>query len=313
MKQEPPRKFYVFLPWMLLLAVLGAFALFGAFNKEEPNPFAPKSMKIKVDLLAAMRIHLLEAIEAEKNAVMAITDAASEDFAAQARQASDELESNRKAIATLILQEKHPQEITLLNEFNACWSQFRNLDETILNLATQNTNFKAQKLSATQAAQEITLFEESLNRLIQRSAHGNQCGPAVMPSYAALTAGLKIFALHKPHIEEADDRTMDEIERRMKSYDESARKALGTLRNMSELRDSEDLKNAVAAYEQFMDLTGDVLKLSRMNTNIKSEELSLGKKRLLASQCQAVLAELQETIQPHSDYALPRSKKRGME
>ncbi|MDD1633790.1 MAG: MCP four helix bundle domain-containing protein, partial [Methylococcaceae bacterium] len=286
---------YVYLPWVLTLAVLGALTLFGNVYKVDSNPF--KRNFIKVDLLSTMRIHLLEAIEAEKNAVLAITDEASEDFAARARLAAGSVENSRKEIESIIDQEKLPRETEMINEFNSCWSQYKKLDESILDLATQNTNLKAQRISAMQGAQEMERFEESLNRLIHRNTNGNQCNKAVMLSYEALTAGLKVFALHKPHIEEADDQKMDKIEQSIKSYDESARKALGSLSRIAELKDNEDLKNAETAYERFMNLTGEVLKLSRMNTNIKSAELSLGKKRLISSQCQEILATLQETVQ----------------
>jgi hypothetical protein len=90
---------------------------------------------------------------------------------------------------------------------------------------------------------------------------------------------------------------MDKIEQSIKSYDQSARKALGSLRSMANLSDSEDLKNAETAYNRFMNLTGEVLRLSRMNTNIKSAELSLGRIRLISSQCQEILGTLQETVQ----------------
>ena len=131
-----------------------------------------------------------------------------------------------------------------------------------------------------------------------------------MLSYEALTAGLKILALHKPHIEEADDQEMDKIEQSIKSYNESARKALGSLRSIADPSDNEDLKNAETAYERFMNLTAEVLKLSRMNTNIKSADLSLGKLRLISSQCQEILTGLHETVQTQGDYSLPRLKKR---
>lgn len=295
MEENTKKKLYTYLPWVLLLVVLGAVTLFGLIYRESYNPFETKF--IKVDLLSTMRIHLLEAIEAEKNAVLAITDEASEDFAAQARQAADGVESSRKEIESIIHQEKLPRETEMINEFNSCWSQYRKLDETILDLAIQNTNLKAQKISATQCAQEMERFEASLNRLIHRNTKDSQCNKVVMLSYEALTASLNIFALHKPHIEEADDKEMDKIEQSIKSYDESARKALGSLRSIADLSDNEDLKNAEAAYEQFMNLTGEVLKLSRMNTNIKSAELSLGRLRLISSQCQEILATLQETVQ----------------
>jgi len=295
MEQKTKKRLYVFLPWILIFAVLGAVTLFGFLYKVDSNPFETKF--IKVDLLSTMRIHLLEAIEAEKNAVLAITDEASEDFAAQARQAADGVESSRKEIESIIHQEKLPRETEMINEFNSCWSQYRKLDETILDLAIQNTNLKAQKISATQCAQEMEHFEESLNHLIHRNTNDRQCNEVVMLSYEALTAGLKIFALHKPHIEEADDQAMDRIEQSIKSYDESVRRALGTLQRIADLSGNEDLKNAETAYEQFMNLTNEVLRLSRMNTNIKSAELSLGRKRLISSQCSEILVTLQESVQ----------------
>jgi hypothetical protein len=308
MEQKTKRKLLVYLPWILTLVVLGAVTLYGYYG-ESYNPFETKF--IKVDLLSTMRIHLLEAIEAEKNAVLAITDEASEDFAAQARQAADGVESSRKAIEFIIHREKFPRETELINEFNSCWSHYRKLNETILDLAIQNTNLKAQKISSTQCARELEYFEDNLNRLINRNRHGSQCNETVVLSYEALTASLKVFALHKPHIEEADDKEMDKIEQSIKSFDETARKALGSLRSIADPSDNEDLKNAETAYERFINLTGQVLKLSRMNTNIKSADLSLGKIRLISSQCQEILSRLHETVQPQGDYSLPRLKKRG--
>ena len=77
---------------------------------------------------------------------------------------------------------------------------------------------------------------------------------------------------------------MDKIEQSIKSYDESARKAPGSLGGIADLKNDEDLKHAETAYERFMNLTGEVLKFFRMNTNIKSADLCLGKIRLLSSQ-----------------------------
>jgi len=311
MEQKTKRRLYDFLPWVLTFAVMAAFTLFVSVYREGANPF--ETQRMKANLLSTMKIELHEAVESEKNAVLAINDQASEDFAAQARQAADRLENSRKQIESIIHRDKLPRETGMMNEFNACWSHYKKLDETILDLATQHTNFKAQKISATQCAEEMARFEERLNRLIHRNTRGSQCNDAVMHSYEALTASLNAFALHKAHIEEADDHVMDQIEQRIQSYDESAKKALGSLDRLEGLGDDEDLKAAEAAYGRFMDSTREVLRLSRLNTNIKSAELSLGKKRLIASQCQEILAALKETVQPQGDYSLPRSKIKGIE
>jgi len=295
MEPEGRKRLPAFLPWALLFAFLVAATLYGLINRQSSSPLETSVRKI--ELLATIRIHLLEAIEAEKNAVLATTDEASKEFAARARQAAGDVENSRKETESIIYRDKDPRETDLINEFNACWLQFNDLEGRILELATQNTNLKAQKISATQCAREMELFEASLNRLIQKNTNDGQCNEIVGYSYNALTAALKIFVLHKPHIEEADDQGMDKIERSMKSYEKSARKALETLRRIPNLIGKEDLKNAESAYERFMSLTGEVLRLSRMNTNIKSAELSFGKKRLISSQCQEILATLQETIQ----------------
>jgi Four helix bundle sensory module for signal transduction len=307
MEQKTKRRLYVILPWLITIAVLGAFTLYGTLYKAGYNPSETQS--IKSDLVSKMRINLLEANAAEKNAVLAITDEESEAFATQARQAADNVEKSRNEIESIIQRGKYSKEIELVNEFNICWSQYRKLDETILNLAVQNTNLKAQKISSTQCAQEMARFEESLNRIIQRDNKNNQCSETTIPAYEALTASFKIFALHKPHIEEAEDKQMDKIEQSIKSYDASAKKALNTLSGLDALRDNPDLKNAQTAYGQFMNLTNEVLRLSRLNTNIKSAELSLGKKRLISAQCQEILTTLQGTVQAQGNYSLPRLKK----
>jgi hypothetical protein len=294
-------RFYTLLPWMITIVVLVAFTLYSTVYKVDSNPFKIKS--VKTNLLSSMRIHLLEAIESEKNAVMAITDEESEVFAIKARQATDSVEKNRKEIESLILKDKIQPETELLNEFNACWAQYRKLDETILNLAVQNTNLKAQKISSTQCAQEMALLDGSLSHIIERNKKDKQCSEVALFAYETLTASLNIYALHKPHIEEAGDQAMDKIEQRIKSYDETAKNSLEALSRTAVPSDRVDLKNAEKAYFKFINLTSEVIRLSRMNTNIKSVELSLGKKRLIASQCQESLALLQETFEAQQSKA----------
>ncbi len=294
---EPKRRkdFFLYLPWALLFIVLAVLTIIGIMKGQGSSPL---EMRIKkLELVSKMRIQLLQAVEAEKNAVLAITDEASEEFAVRARQAEGSLEKSRKEIGSIIYKDKDPRELDLINEFNACWLEFTDLEKKILEFATQSTNLKAQKISSIQCAREMDLLEASLNRLISKNTNDGQCNEVVVKSYKALTASLKLFALHNPHIQEADDLKMDKIERTMKSYEESARKAIETLHRIPNLHGSEDLKNAKEAFERFMSLTGQVIRLSRMNTNIKSAELSLGKKRLISSRCQEILATLQETVQ----------------
>ena len=298
MEQGKTSKSYAKSPWLITIILLCGLTVIGILYKDKITPLESELKKIQI--VSSLRIHLLEAIEAEKNAVLAITDEASKTYADEARSASNKVENSRRDLAAIIQQagtSKKEQETVA--EFNSCWIEFRKLDEEILELATQNSNLKAQKLSSTQFSREVTAFEKSLRTLIRQDMRDNKPRLITVHSYEAITAILQLFALHKEHIEEIDDKEMDRIESKMKNYLDTAKKALHELRNIPELRGSAELVNAEAAYKRIVEINAEVVRLSRLNTNIKSSELSLGKKRLISAKCQEILGVLQDTIESH--------------
>lgn len=280
-------------PWAIVVLLGGALTFIGVVYQ----PFTPlQSFLQEYELLSTMRVNFPKTNEAVKNAVLATTDEASIAFAEQARQAAAKVESGRKELEALVGQANSSKDKQTMSDFNSCWSQFQTLNNTILELATQNTNIKAQKLSSTQCARDVKELEANLNPIIQQRSKKNQNDNAVRIAYEALTASLNILALHKPHIEEAQDEEMDKIEKQINSYDKVARKALADLRIIPDLVDNDHLKAADEAYDHFMKHTAEVLKLSRMNTNIKSTELSWGKQSLISAQCEGLLTTLQDSI-----------------
>jgi len=119
----------------------------------------------KSQLVSSMRINLHASVEAEKSAVLAETDEASQQFADQAGQAATDVEQARREIEQLIETEKIPREMDLLREFNTCWDRFQEIDRTLLPLAVQNTNLKATRLSFGPAGEAVSRFEKALNSL----------------------------------------------------------------------------------------------------------------------------------------------------
>src|SRR6185503_1930005 len=97
--------------------------------------------------VSGIQLNLHTSVEAEKNAVMAETDEASEAFAQQARSASALVEENRRQLGRLIETEKRPDEVTLFDEFSIAWKRYQELDREILDLAVENSNLKAMRLS----------------------------------------------------------------------------------------------------------------------------------------------------------------------
>ena len=297
MAEGETRKSYTPLSWLVTVILLCSLAVVGILYKDKITPLEGQLKKIQI--VSSLRIHLLEAIEAEKNAVLAITDEASKMYADQARSASNKVEAARRDLAAIIQQAGTSKEQETVAEFNSCWTEFRTLDEEILELATQNSNLKAQKLSSTEFYREVAAFEKSLRTLIRQNMRDNQASFISVHSYESIIAILQLFALHKEHIEEPDDQEMDRIESKMKDYLDTAEKNLHALRSLPALRGSAELVNAESAYKRIVVINAEVVRLSRLNTNIKSSALSLGKKRLISAKCQEILGALQDTIESH--------------
>jgi hypothetical protein len=104
-----------------------------------------------------------------------------------------------------------------------------------------------------------------------------------------------MYNLHSAHIAEATDEKMDQIEAQMKVEENKVADSFAVLSNIAGAENLEAVSQAKTAFAEFVAVTAEVMQLSRKNSNVKSMELSFGKKRRIAAQCDAVLAAFQET------------------
>ena len=250
----------------------------------------------KLDLLSRMQINLLRSVEAEKNAVMADTDEESQRFADQSLKAADLVERDRREMGRLLEKDHSNQELKLLQEFDGCWVDFQKIDRELLDFAVKNTNLKAARLSFGPAGEAVSWFEKALNRLVSNNPTSQGDDRILKPACRALTAGLKIHYLQAPHIAAADDRRMDTIEATIKQHEQEINESLKTLKALVPPEKQGAYQEAKSAFNELMKVTAQVIDLSRQNTNIKSFELSLGRKRKISAQCGEILVSLEEAV-----------------
>lgn len=254
----------------------------------------------KKAILSEMRIRLYESVEMEKNAVMALTDEQSRQFADQSRQASATVDHNLHKLRALVDAVPLQDEQNLLVEFDRCWTEFGKLDQDILAVAVQNTNVKAAALSREKGGQVMQRFEQALGAIPPLFAGTPEEGRAALLADRALIAGLKIYALHSSHIAEANDKQMDQLEAQMHAEEKLAAQSLAELAELAGSAEGtrrDAVLQAKTAFADFIQVTADVIALSRQNSNIKSLELSLGKKRNVTAQCDEILAAFQKVVQ----------------
>lgn len=250
----------------------------------------------KTRLLSEMRVNLLKSLEYEKSAVMADTDEASRDFADQSRHAADTVDQNLREFESLLNRDHTNNEMELFQEFNSCWTEVRKIDQRILDFAVQNTNLKAAAVSFGKGHETIERFDRALKNLVHSNLPSNNCSDVMRLASDALSAGWTILSLHAPHIAAASDAVMDEIETEMRHDGEIVGTSLKKLADLVSEEGRATLQDAKAAYDEFSAVTAEVIELSRENTNVKSFELSLGKKRKVAAQCDEILISLQEAV-----------------
>lgn len=257
--------------------VLLVLALFTASCSQPP---AMITRARKAELLRGMERELTDSVNAEKHAVLSTTDETSERFAAESRQASAQLDLLRKELRTLV----NTEEGEKLDAFDQAWAQLLAVDAKLLPLATANSNLKAARLSAHDAAAKLEVVLAALH-----SAEAATKDPARLRVLsAAAVAALRIQALHATHIASAEVEEMDALEARVKELQAQVGAVLA--------KPGEPLEAAQQAWVDYQRLTDTIFALSRANTNVLSYALSVNEKRAASGACEVALRALIDQV-----------------
>lgn len=245
-------------------------------------------------LSALLLVEFTKAADAANRAVMANTDTESVAFARESTEAADDVRRNAEPLAMLLVSLRYADESKLLGEFTSRFADYQALDRTILELAVENSNLKAQRLSFGPMQKEADAFRDSLAS-IERSAAPVEVWRVKALVATAVSAVREIQVLQAPHIAEPDDEAMNRIEKQMAASEADARSALEMV-DRARPSSKAHIAAARAALDRFMDLNAQLITLSRRNTNVRSLALSLGRKRMLTAGCEESLRALQDGL-----------------
>ena len=183
----------------------------------------------KSQLVAGMRVNLHAAVEAEKSAVLAETDEASQQHADEARRGLTAVDGSVNELESLIAQGGGPEEKDLLRDFIQSWEMFKQIDAELLPLAVLNTNLKAKRLSHGPGADAAERLETALGSLVEAESSCDRGREVARWAFRAAAAAGRIQALQAPHIDESRDERMDEIEAAMETCHRQLVEALARL------------------------------------------------------------------------------------
>lgn len=279
---------------LLLAVVLTAMYFRGGQNSAEQPAFKAQ----RLELVGRMRLSLAAASEAEKSAVMAITDEDSQAFADQARAASALVERRRRELEVLLQEGGTAGEEDVFSQFSRCFAELQRIDDDLLNLAVRNTNLKAYSLAFGSAAEAVKEMDAALSRIVAASANATspEAKQVMLLASAAQVGVMRMQALLPPHIAEEGVQRMDALEALMAKEDREVRKALAGLATVLKPGETSELEKAASSYARFGEIRAQILKLSRENTNVQSLAVSLNQKRRAMVVCQDALTALDQAI-----------------
>jgi hypothetical protein len=286
------------IPWMVAGALFLALVVILMWHfSRETIPAKELAFKAsRVDAVGRMQVALASASEAEKSAVLAITDQDSQTFADQARAATAEVERERQELGKLLATGGTKGEQDLLSQFSEAFGNLQRIDEEVLRLAVKNTNLKAYGLAFGPAADTVAELDAALSRVVAKHAAAPDATQVLRLASGARIGVLRIQTLLAPHIAEESDAKMDQLEASMAKEATQARKDLDGLMVLPSLKGDADLASAASSLVRYGELKERILALSRENTNVRSLALSLNKKRKAMTLCQDALNALRQAI-----------------
>ena len=299
----------------LIWFVTGAIGLLIAFFtvlylRGERDPVAQIAFKEKrIAAVNAMRLSLAAASEAQNSAVMSTGEQDSKTFAEEARLATEALELGQVELEQLLKEhagtkEAHvgPREAELMKRVAESLREFHQVDDQLMDLATQNSNRKAFSLAFGPAMKLLKEVDEPLSRIVADSSNfPADTRVRVLQLAGEVRVGiLRIQVLLLPHIAEANDQKMDELELQLSAEDKKVREHFAELGSLLSASDKSNIERTATLYAEFETLKSEIIKLSRQNTDLRSVGIALKEKRKAMLACQDALGALEHAIRAES-------------
>ena len=292
-----------------MVALVLLLAVVFHFHRDTSLSQALSHKAARLEIVARMQLGLASASEAEKSAVLAITDETSKTYADQSRAASAGIERDQKALGALIEDSGTSHEKELLDQFSKAFLNSQRVDKEVLDLAVRNTNLKAWSLLFGVAASTLAEMDTALAQVIA-TASGTPTAMRVIPmAFGARIGALRLQTMLAPHIAEESDAKMDQMEAAMAKEEAEIRNDLdGLATSLAKRTGSDDAETAKAQFARYETFKAKILSLSRENTNVRSLELSLNQKRNAMALCLETLGTLKEAILEEPIAGVPQGR-----
>ena len=149
----------------VLVATALAIAVVGVWELSEVNGHLGRLVEVNgkaIEIASQLRIEVLGAVRAEKNAVISPEDKQSVEFANQSREHTKAASNLRDQLSHIISTDPASPERQQLDEFNRSWEKYQEAQKELLRLAVLNTNPKAAALVNSDIQKNVVVARDFL-------------------------------------------------------------------------------------------------------------------------------------------------------
>ncbi len=282
-------RFQWILPSAVVVVICAAFITLSIRSFHDRGLEAEKPRRL--DMVHTMRLALLDASQSQDSAVIA-QDASVVEAAIQRGEAS--LTRFESAIQKLKQSVGDDFTTDRLPDIELRFAEFKTIYDQIAKLIAQNTNRKAYALATGRFLEVLNESDALLASLIDRSRSDGSLQLQREPAYEIRLSLLRIQTALIPHIFESSDTIMDKLELQIDAQEALIDKNLQAL-TAADVGDS-DVTALTNKLTELQKLQLQIVGLSRENSNVRSEALSVRQRRDAFLSCESALVELEKQI-----------------
>jgi methyl-accepting chemotaxis protein len=254
----------------------------------------------KVKLGARLKQDLLEVSRAEKNLIMAETNAEMDAYADHTAKTREQMLQRREQLRGLVDQAGHED----LEDFAAAWDQYIEVNRRVRDLSRLNSNTRAFALSAGEGRQafdqangllsEIVEVngEEFESRLNEQNQEVIRLGLTTAKSAQLNRALVEMQRAEKNLILAKTQEEMDAFAEAILASEKEVRSLAAELEQELQGENLDRLNQAMAAFESYDKVNDEVRALSRENGNKRAVELARTEGRELLESAESKLTEV---------------------
>lgn len=266
-----------------------------------------------VDVASQMRIGLLEAIRAEKNAVLSDEDDAS---AASAKKAQEEAETVNKLLlemSNLARNEALAGVRPEIDEFGRDWQRLMDNQREVLRLAVLNANARGSRLLRDEIRPRIASIHGFLDRVQGRIDKQSPPTDAKDPNALLRTSRLAVLAgrlevdtlqvadLLGIHLDAEKVTEKNQLDQQIAARLKSAESLFADLKTLLDEAERGELGQMMADFQAARKFTAQVQDLSHTNSTVLAKQLTLTKTRELGTKCGAASERLVQSLVRHME------------